>query len=237
MPRRSKQEIREETEQLAISQRRERVITLHLMGKTSRQIAAEVGCSPSTVWSDVQAISATYNIDDPEVRAALRTTHILDHEVARAAVLPQITEMPRVPITTKEGDVVRDKDGNPLTVPVYKMQHGAIDRLLKVQERAARLLGLDEPARQQVEGNVSVSFPGLNIVLVGDYSGVTTSNDTDSAAASGDETQTDLPPATGSGLCQPVDTPSSQVCDREMRHRLGQGLPGGSAHYHRNIGA
>ena len=51
------------------------------------------------------------------------------------------------------GEIVYDEAGQPLedTKPVLE----AIDRLLKIQERRARLLGLDAPVKQQITGKVA----------------------------------------------------------------------------------
>lgn len=52
-------------------------------------------------------------------------------------------------VTVSNGRVVRDDDGQPILDdgPVL----AAVDRLLRIQERRARLLGLDAPARSRVE--------------------------------------------------------------------------------------
>ena len=51
-------------------------------------------------------------------------------------------------LVVQNGRVVRDADGEPLVDP--KPRLGAIDRALKVQERRAKLLGLDAPTKNDV---------------------------------------------------------------------------------------
>ena len=50
--------------------------------------------------------------------------------------------------TVQNGRIVRDADGRPLEDSGPRL--GAIDRALKVQERRARLLGLDAPTKNDV---------------------------------------------------------------------------------------
>lgn len=158
MARRSKKEIREEAERFAIAQRRDRVIALHLQGKASRQIAAEVGVSQPTVLDDIAVSLSNYNLVNPDQIAMWRATQLADLEMIRNALAPSVESPPTVPMATREGKLVRDDDGNIIRAPLYKEQFMAADRLLKAHERMARLLGLDMPEQQQVDNHITVEI-------------------------------------------------------------------------------
>jgi hypothetical protein len=115
-----------------------RCFQLRLRGLSYRTIAAETGMSAATVYRRVEEhLSATVTPAADAVRAM--ELERLDDLAARTyAVL--VGEHPLV----QNGRVIYQDD-----VPVRDPRPvlGAVDRLIRIQERRARLLGLDMPAR------------------------------------------------------------------------------------------
>ncbi|WP_327088546.1 hypothetical protein OIE66_40560 [Nonomuraea sp. NBC_01738] len=108
------------------------------------EIAAELGISKSQAWEGVQrALADTVREPADDVR---RLELLRLDELARAAR----EVMGATHYVVSQGKVVRlTRGGAPLEDdgPVL----AAIDRLLKIQERRARLLGLDSPQRVSIE--------------------------------------------------------------------------------------
>lgn len=77
--------------------------------------------------------------------SAYRAEHLARLELAREAVMEVLTNRH---VTTSNGVIVR-LDGEPLAddAPIL----AAVDRLLRIDEREAKLLGLDAPIRTRVE--------------------------------------------------------------------------------------
>lgn len=115
---------------------------------TYQQIADELGyASRGAAYDGVQrALQAVVR----EPAEELRTLELerLDR-LARAA--EQVLEAHHVRVSG--GGIVQGMDGHPVedSGPVL----AAIDRLLKIQERRARLLGLDSPVKQEITGKVA----------------------------------------------------------------------------------
>lgn len=129
---------------------------LRARGLTYEQIATDLGmASRSSAYDAVQrALTATVKEPADEVRQI---------------ELVRLDELHRAALAVLEGThYVVDKgqvviwEGAPLVDdgPVL----AAVDRLLKVQERRARLLGLDIPVKQQVQldGGVRYEIVGVN---------------------------------------------------------------------------
>lgn len=112
-------------------------------GWTYQRIANEVGfCDPSSAHKAVQrALKAV--VRDANDTAAHLELNSLD-EMAREAW----AVLQRTHVVVSQGRVVQ-LNGAP--VPDDGPVLAAIDRLLKIQERRAKLLGLDAPTRSRVE--------------------------------------------------------------------------------------
>jgi hypothetical protein len=116
---------------------------LRSRGLSYRQIAEQVGYQDdSGAYRAVQrALVATVTEPAEEVRA-LALAQLDQLALAALGVLE------RQHVTVSQGRIVREEDGTPILddAPVL----AAIDRLVKIQERRAKLLGLDAPARHEV---------------------------------------------------------------------------------------
>jgi hypothetical protein len=112
-------------------------------GHTYRQIAQIQGCSPSGAHARVERAIKAVPVDAVESLRAVELERL--DEMYRVALSQLRTDAVRV----DHGRIVRDDDGNPL------IDHGAkliaLDRLLKIQDRRAKLLGLDAPSRSRIE--------------------------------------------------------------------------------------
>lgn len=122
-----------------------RAVELRRRHLTYQQIARELGLGhPTAAYHAVRRGLAQFPSENAqEVRR--QETERLD-ELARYAMRILTTQH----IMVSQGRVMRNPDtGAPLTDPGPALQ--AIDRLLKIQDRRARLHGLDAPVRAKVE--------------------------------------------------------------------------------------
>jgi hypothetical protein len=141
---------------------------------TYRQIGEALGMSTSTAYDAVQrALADTL----AEPAAAVRALELEKLDALERAVL---VVLEREHVTVSQGRVVRrrtdeieqvngedkvDDDGNPVYVwedilddsPVL----AAVDRLLKVADRRAKLLGLDAATKLDVSGGVKYEIVGV----------------------------------------------------------------------------
>ena len=102
------------------AERRVNAFDLRKQGLPYREIAKRLGCSTRTVYTDVERTLDELNRRAVESLDHLRRLELERLDEATAAIYPKV----------KRGDVA------------------AIDRMLKLQERRAKLLGLDVPVRQ-----------------------------------------------------------------------------------------
>ena len=107
--------------------RRTRAIQMLADGKTKREIAATLGVAVTTVSRDVSFMIAHEKAENPAVVQEIREieTQRLDGWVSRASAL----------LENVDPDI----------------QLKAIDRLVKLSERRAKLLGLDAPVKQEIQ--------------------------------------------------------------------------------------
>jgi hypothetical protein len=136
MPRRRTIEDRERDQQ---------AIELRRRGLTHRQIAAQLGFrSPSSAYEAIQrGLSETRREANNEV-VQLEIDRLDDLRRAAWRVLA------KTHLSVSQGRVVRHPEtGEVITDDMPNLQ--AIDRLLKIAERYAKLLGLDAPVRAKVE--------------------------------------------------------------------------------------
>lgn len=143
-------------------------------GWTYQRIADELDVSRQTAYDAVQRALAD-TLTEPAAEA--RTLELERLDEMHAAVLAVLE---REHVTVQQGKVVRrrvgvelDDNGEPVLdgegqpIPVYEdvlddapvLQ--AVDRLLKIQERRAKLLGLDAPAKAEVGGKLSYEIVGV----------------------------------------------------------------------------
>lgn len=132
--------------------RRAEAWTLYCRGWTQRQLSERYGVTQSAISHDLK----TYRESMPPVdREEMRRMH-LDGTARIKRALHEIAERTPAPM-------VAGKDGLPVTDPVtgeyvrdYSARMAAYDRLLKVQEREAKLMGLDAAAKVEHSGEVAV---------------------------------------------------------------------------------
>ncbi len=110
--------------ELAIEKRRVRATKLRLAGWSMRDIAAHLKCSVGTVHGDLTEVLA-------------RTTETADQTTNRERAVT----LARLDVATKG-----------LWPGVEAGDHDAIDRLVKVEQRRAKMLGFDSPARHEHSG-------------------------------------------------------------------------------------
>ena len=117
---------------------------LRTRGMTYQQISDRLGYgSEGNARRAVQACLAAIQADGAEELRAIQLQQ-LDYLTEQALNVLESAHH----VVTQAGRIVTDADGRPL------VDHGpvlaAIDRLLKIQERRAKLMGLDAPIRQEV---------------------------------------------------------------------------------------
>lgn len=105
-------------------ERLERVFALMVVGKTERQIAAEMGVSPAGAHAMCHAIIDIYTERRGELADKYRSMELQRLEHATAALAPKV------------------KKGNLL----------AIDRWVRLSESRRKLLGVDAPTKQAISG-------------------------------------------------------------------------------------
>lgn len=137
---------------------------LRAKGWTYRRIGEELGLSPSNAHEAVQRAMDAIPQEAGEAARRLELERLDQMFVDAQAVLK------REHVHVSMGKVIRtrvlDDDGNPIVLdyddkgaPIYKEQPlvddgpvlHAIDRLLKISERRAKLLGLDAPMKVSAE--------------------------------------------------------------------------------------
>jgi transposase len=112
--------------ELAIEARRVEVARLTHMGWSTRRIAAEIGVSHGTVATDVDAILTELAAHQTKDAEKIRARELETLAQAEAAVLKVL-------------DRAEAED--------FELVLKASDRIAKLQERRAKLLGLDAPER------------------------------------------------------------------------------------------
>lgn len=117
--------------------RRAKVTKLRAEGKTLDQISATLGVSKGTVHNDFQAsLAVTLNREK------------IDAERLRMDQLQRLATC-----TQAAFEILRDN-------PDPELRLKAVDRIIKVEERVSKLLGLDAPARTEFAGTVEVGAVG-----------------------------------------------------------------------------
>lgn len=135
----------EKNRALAAEQRAE-AYRLKLRGLSDREVARRLGVSHTTIqnWTREEAESIVMPL-----AAELRKVQLERLGEMRQAAL-EVLE--RFHYTVSHGRLITDVDGEPLEDDAPRLQ--AIDRLLRVEERIAKLMGLDAPSRAEVEARV-----------------------------------------------------------------------------------
>lgn len=140
-----------------IETRRAKAISLRLKGKTYRAIAKETGVTVRQAWEDVKAVLERTKADANE-----------DAEHHRAIDLERIDRAIEVCMQALDSD---------------EQSFGAIDRLVKLQERRAKLLGLDSPEKHAVA--VADATPGRAREIMAELFGAVTPDKVDAPDPAG----------------------------------------------------
>lgn len=123
-------------------------------GMTYREIAAELQVARSAAHKMVErALREIIQEPAEEVRR-------LELERLDALYAAAMDILERHHVTVSHGRIVLGMDGEPLEDDGPVLQ--AIDRLLKIQERRARLLGLDAATKTEVSGGVKYELVGID---------------------------------------------------------------------------
>lgn len=137
-----------------VTRRRKRVIELRDEGMTFREIAEELGVSVKLVHDDYKKTMAEIPVEAVETYRR----HQQDELAMARAVVEDILAARHVTISAT-GQVVYE--GNDIV-----RDHGpilaAVDRLMKISDREAKLLGLDARPELTVTGNLTYEFVGLD---------------------------------------------------------------------------
>lgn len=128
------------------AEQRAKAYRLKLRGLSDRAVAQQLGVSHTTVqnWTKQEAHEIVLPLAEELRKVQLERLG----EMRQAALLV----LERFHVTVSHGKVIKDDFGDALEDDAPKLQ--AIDRLLRIEERIAKLLGLDAPTRAEVEARV-----------------------------------------------------------------------------------
>jgi len=115
----------------------------YLLGTTQTTLAEEHGISNQRVSQIIAACRA--ECADPELSTARQEHLEVTRMLTKTAV--EIMETP-VPPAYSNGRPILDEDGR--MVRDYSTRLAALDRVAKMQERMAKVLGLDAPVKAEV---------------------------------------------------------------------------------------
>src|SRR5688500_11434087 len=121
----------EEGDAIRIAERQERAARLRVDGYSYREIATELEISVGQAFADVKAALAGRREAAAEAGDEVRQVELERLDVAVKGIMPAV------------------KKGSPL----------AIDRLIKVSERRAKLTGIDKPTESKVSVDVTNLTP------------------------------------------------------------------------------
>ncbi|PKV95908.1 Homeodomain-like domain-containing protein [Amycolatopsis echigonensis] len=129
-----------------LAEKRAEAYRLKLRGLSDRAVGAQLGVSHTSVqnWIKQEADERVLPLADEYRKVQLERLG----EMRQAALLV----LERFHYTVSQGRVMNDLDGLPIEDDAPQL--AAIDRLLRIEERIARLLGLDAPTRAEVEARV-----------------------------------------------------------------------------------
>ena len=121
-------------------------LDLKRSGLNYRQIAESLDCSPSTAYEAVQRALASTRQEPADALRRLeaerldRMTVILEEIITRRMIAADVlSNLPQA-----------DDDGGKASEASDELLLKTVDRYLRIQERRAKLLGLDAPARHEI---------------------------------------------------------------------------------------
>ncbi len=139
-----------------IELRQAEALKLRVRGKTFREIGRLLGVSGCQAHNDVQAALAEYRDETADNVALERSVQLRRIDTA-IVVATNILEG-RLPtgdeVRTSEPDAEAEDIADALSA-LEEIKLKAIDRIVKLEERRAKLLGLDAPTKTEVDARVS----------------------------------------------------------------------------------
>lgn len=146
--------------QAARAQRVAAVAALRQGGRTYPQIADELGISRSTAWTDYEAWCAELRRGDPDLQAAAKEAlwgQLGRIQAEREAVAAVLTARH---VVVSNGVVVSE-DGKPIEDDAPVLQ--AVDRLIKLDDQEAKLLGIYAEKKVAVSGGLRYEIVGIDV--------------------------------------------------------------------------
>jgi hypothetical protein len=152
---------------LTMAERDEHIVELKGQGLSFQQVADQVGISKSGAILGFQRVKRRVNERADDNYATYR-----DDQLARIAVLREVVAdiVHTRHVTISNGHVIseitgRDDDGKPIYGDPYEDDAptlAAIDRMVKLDEREAKLLGLDAEQKLNLSGGITYEIVGVN---------------------------------------------------------------------------
>lgn len=120
-------------------------LELKTQGLTYRQIGDRLGCSPSTAYEAVQRALASTRQEPADALRRLEAERLDRMTVILEEVLHR-----RMGIVDVLANTQREDDDGKAGEASDELLLKTVDRYLRIQERRAKLLGLDAPARHEI---------------------------------------------------------------------------------------
>lgn len=140
--------------ELTLSERNQRAAQMKRAGNTYQVIADCLGIAISTAYAAVEAAMKEVPFEDADTLRKIELAHLEKAQEKAFEILDA-----RHFLASLKGELMTDEDGNYVTDDTVALK--AIDSLMKIQARRARLLGLDAPT--QIQAVVGVQVTGLDI--------------------------------------------------------------------------
>lgn len=133
---------------LGIEERRKQAYKLRIDGLSYRQIAEELGVSVGTAYSDIIALFERTKEQSDEMVQADRQVQVARLEAAVAEVMPMIRADVSLDALAEDLDLEKLAE----FASLKKLKLEAVDRLVKLDARIAKLLGLEAPVKKEISG-------------------------------------------------------------------------------------
>lgn len=135
-----------------------------MAGRNFSQIAEALGCSKSVAYDAVQRALAADTARIADQREQYRQLHLERLERMLTAQWAPAVRGEEVEVVKRDAFGAYKLDpatGDPIVVTVRKIDQAAVDRVLRIMERQARLLGLDAPVRVAVSADVQTQLTDM----------------------------------------------------------------------------